>query len=164
MTATLLDVHSIGLDEHDLQSSDTKHKKYANLLLHPEMQLPDLRNRQRESDKVDKDAVCGMCEGEGVVVDAFPSVFTIPLLPREADRRAYESGGETERYHGCNLNVDDSPHNLSEALFREDLEEEEQERDLDESKSDEIRNLADPEILQNDISGCLTGLRRPAYQ
>ena len=79
------------------------------------------------SDKIHKDAVRGMCEGERIVVNARSVVFTIPLLPREADGRADESGGKSECYHGCDLEIDDSPHNLSETLFRKDLEEKQQE-------------------------------------
>jgi hypothetical protein len=63
------------------------------------MQSPDLSYWQRQSDKVNKDAMRSVCKSQRIVVDAFPSMFSIPLLPRKADRRADEGGSETERYH-----------------------------------------------------------------
>lgn len=134
-------------DEDNLQSSNAEHKKYANLLLHAQMQFPDLCDRKRQGDEVHEYGMCGVRERKSVVIDALSDVFPIPLLPCEADRRTNKRGGETERYHRRNLEVDDGPYDLPETLLWEDLKEEEQEGDLDKPEGAEICDLADPKVL-----------------
>lgn len=91
-------------------------------------------------------------------------MFSVPSFPRKTDRRTNENGGETKSYHRCDLKVDDSPHNFSEALLGEDLKEEKQEGYFDEAEGGEVRNLADPEILQYDISIYLVSRHNKSYQ
>ena len=118
----------------NIQGTDTEHEQDTNLLLHGEMQVPDLRDGKRERDEVEEDAEGGVGEGQRVVVDALARVFAVPLLPGIADGRADEDGGEGKGESRGQAEDDDGPDDAAEALLREDLQVEEQEGDLDESK------------------------------
>jgi hypothetical protein len=75
-------------------------------------------------------------------------MFTVPLFPSKANRRANKRSCKAKCDHGRNLNVDDGPDGLSKSLLWEDLQEEEQERELNEATGVEVRDLAYPEVLQ----------------
>ena len=94
----------------------------------------------------------GVSKGKGIIIDTRPGVLAIPLLPRKADRRADKGGCKTKGDHRSDLEVDDGPDDLSEALFGEDLEVEKQERQLDEAEGGEVCDLTDPEQLEAPVS------------
>ena len=87
------------------------------------------------------------CVGERqcIIINAHSLVLAIPLFPSKADRRADKGSCKAKCDHGCNLNVDDGPHGLSESFLWEDLQKEEQKGELDETKGVEICDLAYPE-------------------
>lgn len=118
----------------NLQGTDTEHEQDTNLLLGREMQVPDLRDRERECDKVEEDAEGGVRKGQRVVVQAPAVVLTVPLLPGEADRRADKSCGDGESNGGCQTEENDGPYDATEALLGEDLQVKEQEGNLDEAQ------------------------------
>ena len=91
--------------------------------------------------------MCCVGERQCIVVDAHPLMLAVPLFPSKADRCANKRSCKAECDHGCNLNVDDGPHGLSESFLWEDLQEEEQKGELDEAEGVEVRDLAYPEIL-----------------
>lgn len=112
------------------------------------MKLPDLRHWQRKCDEVNKNAVRSMRERQCIVVDASSFVFPIPLQPREVHRCTHESSRKAKCYHRGDLKVNNGPDKLSKTLLWKYLEEEKQERELDEAERTEIRDFADPKILQ----------------
>jgi hypothetical protein len=53
----------VGMGGGNVQCADTEHEQDADLLLHSEMQVPDLRDGQREREEVEEDAKSGVGEG-----------------------------------------------------------------------------------------------------
>jgi hypothetical protein len=75
-------------------------------------------------------------------------VLTVPLFPCVADGRADEDGGDGEGKCRGQAEGDDAPDDAAEALLGEDLQVEEEEGDLDETKSREVGDFANPEVLR----------------
>jgi hypothetical protein len=136
----------------DVQGADTEHEQDTDLLLHGEVQIPDLRNGQRERNEVEEDAEGSVGESQRVVVHAFARVLAVPLFPGVADGRANKDGGETEGQGRGQAEDDDAPDDTAEALLREDLQVEEQEGDLDEAEGREVGDFANPEVLWRIVS------------
>lgn len=88
-----------------------------------------------------------MAKSDTIQVQAFSLVFSIPAIPEEVGRLAFAKAEDDEGQADEQVETLHQPEDLAEAVVREDLEEEEQNRGFDRGETDVVKDLEDVEEL-----------------
>lgn len=78
-------------------------------------------------------------------------MFTVPLFPRKAHRRANKNSCEAKGHYTSQDKEDDAPHYTTEALLGEYLQKEEEEGDFNEAEDSKVDDLGDPKVLMVEV-------------